>query len=423
MGQKLYLSIQAKGYSIGEGENKIDITTDSKTSIVQTFVMMPPLPTLEVPEKMEIQQEANSSKVTLSIKNINEIFSKSPYNLYSGLRELSQGHLLEDKLYDMFKNGTAKIKVIDYFLNNENDAYFQWHSNEHEMDINWGTGEAALTIDYSQPGEKYENKFWHAYLVQICISDQQNSMSLNPDNYSDKTVKYRYLSSDTEEKRFLLSTTANLTPPKGLEKTYTGTTAEPGYSLTWQNPNESKENVKGYKVVITNPVTGASIEKELLKTEALRYDLTSEDIKKLMGDDYPNPETLNHTLTWSVTALSGSNTGDKVFYKDSEPAADTITLPLMEEQVNAITGEVPSEVYYPYMVDFIWKDPTYSANTKYEFKLTVTSEGKDVTKDASFHYSSGTTCQVDLPKALDADYNIELVVKKLEISVRLWIPQ
>lgn len=413
MGQKLYLSIQAKGYSIGEGENKIDITTDSKTSIVQTFVMMPPLPTLEVPEKMEIQQEANSSKVTLSIKNINEIFSKSPYNLYSGLRELSQGHLLEDKLYDMFKNGTAKIKVIDYFLNNENDAYFQWHSNEHEMDINWGTGEAALTIDYSQPGEKYENKFWHAYLVQICISDQQNSMSLNPDNYSDKTVKYRYLSSDTEEKRFLLSTTANLTPPKGLEKTYTGTTAEPGYSLTWQNPNESKENVKGYKVVITNPVTGASIEKELLKTEALRYDLTSEDIKKLMGDDYPNPETLNHTLTWSVTALSGSNTGDKVFYKDSEPAADTITLPLMEEQVNAITGEVPSEVYYPYMVDFIWKDPTYSANTKYEFKLTVTSEGKDVTKDASFHYSSGTTCQVDLPKALDADYNIELVVKKV----------
>lgn len=413
MGQKLYLSIQAKGYSIGEGENKIDITTDSKTSIVQTFVMMPPLPTLEVPEKMEIQQEANSSKVTLSIKNINEIFTKSPYNLYSGLRELSQGHLLEDKLYDMFKNGTAKIKVIDYFLNNENDAYFQWHSNEHEMDINWGTGEAALTIDYSQPGEKYENKFWHAYLVQICISDQQNSMSLNPDNYSDKTVKYRYLSSDTEEKRFLLSTTANLTPPKGLEKTYTGTTAEPGYSLTWQNPNESKENVRGYKVVITNPVTGASIEKELLKTEALRYDLTSEDIKKLMGDDYPNPETLNHTLTWSVTALSGSNTGDKVFYKDSEPAADTITLPLMEEQVNAITGEVPSEVYYPYMVDFIWKDPTYSANTKYEFKLTVTSEGKDVTKDASFHYSSGTTCQVDLPKALDADYNIELVVKKV----------
>lgn len=413
MGQKLYLSIQAKGYSIGEGENKIDITTDSKTSIVQTFVMMPPLPTLEVPEKMEIQQEANSSKVTLSIKNINEIFTKSPYNLYSGLRELSQGHLLEDKLYDMFKNGTAKIKVIDYFLNNENDAYFQWHSNEHDMDINWGTGEAALTIDYSQPGEKYENKFWHAYLVQICISDQQNSMSLNPDNYSDKTVKYRYLSSDTEEKRFLLSTTANLTPPKGLEKTYTGTTAEPGYSLTWQNPNESKENVRGYKVVITNPVTGASIEKELLKTEALRYDLTSEDIKKLMGDDYPNPETLNHTLTWSVTALSGSNTGDKVFYKDSEPAADTITLPLMEEQVNAITGEVPSEVYYPYMVDFIWKDPTYSANTKYEFKLTVTSEGKDVTKDASFHYSSGTTCQVDLPKALDADYNIELVVKKV----------
>lgn len=413
MGQKLYLSIQAKGYSIGEGENKIDITTDSKTSIVQTFVMMPPLPTLEVPEKMEIQQEANSSKVTLSIKNINEIFTKSPYNLYSGLRELSQGHLLEDKLYDMFKNGTAKIKVIDYFLNNENDAYFQWHSNEHEMDINWGTGEAALTIDYSQPGEKYENKFWHAYLVQICISDQQNSMSLNPDNYSDKTVKYRYLSSDTEEKRFLLSTTANLTPPKGLEKTYTGTTAEPGYSLTWQNPNESKENVRGYKVVITNPVTGASIEKELLKTEALRYDLTSEDIKKLMGDDYPNPETLNHTLTWSVTALSGSNTGDKVFYKDSEPAADTITLPLMEEQVNAITGEVPSEVYYPYMVDFIWKDQTYSANTKYEFKLTVTSEGKDVTKDASFHYSSGTTCQVDLPKALDADYNIELVVKKV----------
>lgn len=413
MGQKLYLSIQAKGYSIGEGENKIDITTDSKTSIVQTFVMMPPLPTLEVPEKMEIQQEANSSKVTLSIKNINEIFTKSPYNLYSGLRELSQGHLLEDKLYDMFKNGTAKIKVIDYFLNNENDAYFQWHSNEHEMDINWGTGEAALTIDYSQPGEKYENKFWHAYLVQICISDQQNSMSLNPDNYSDKTVKYRYLSSDTEEKRFLLSTTANLTPPKGLEKTYTGTTAEPGYSLTWQNPNESKENVRGYKVVITNPVTGASIEKELLKTEALRYDLTSEDIKKLMGDDYPNPETLNHTLTWSVTALSGSNTGDKVFYKDSEPAADTITLPLMEEQVNAITGEVPSEVYYPYMVDFIWKDETYSANTKYEFKLTVTSEGKDVTKDASFHYSSGTTCQVDLPKALDADYNIELVVKKV----------
>lgn len=413
MGQKLYLSIQAKGYSIGEGENKIDITTDSKTSIVQTFVMMPPLPTLEVPEKMEIQQESNSSKVTLSIKNINEYYTKSPYSVYPGLQELSQGHLLEANLYDMFKNGTAKIKVIDYFLNNENESYFQWHSNEHEMNINWDTGEATLTIDYSQPGEKYENKFWHAYLVQICISDQQNSMSLNPESYPDNTVKYRYLSSDTEEKRFLLSTTTNLTSPKGLEKTYTGTTTEPAYSLTWQNPNESKENVRGYKVVITNPVTGDSIAKELLKTEALRYDLTSEDIKKLMGDDYPNPETINHTLNWSVTALSGSSAEDKVFYKDSEPAADTITLPLMEDPVNSVAGSVPSEVYYPYMVDFSWKDSTYSANTKYEFKLTVTSEGKDVTKEASLNYSSGTTCQVDLPKALDADYNIELTVKKV----------
>lgn len=413
MGQKLYLSIQAKGYSIGEGENKIDITTDSKTSIVQTFVMMPPLPTLEVPEKMEIQQESNSSKVTLSIKNINEYYTKSPYSIYPGLQELSQGKLLEANLYDMFKNGTAKIKVIDYFLNNENESYFQWHSNEHEMNINWDTGEATLTIDYSQPGEKYENKFWHAYLVQICISDQQNSMSLNPESYPDDTVKYRYLSSDTEEKRFLLSTTTNLTSPKGLEKTYTGTTTEPAYSLTWQNPNESKENVRGYKVVITNPVTGASIEKELLKPEALRYDLTSEDIKKLMGDDYPNPETINHTLNWSVTALSGSSAEDKVFYKDSDPAADTITLPLMEDPVNSIAGSVPSEVYYPYMVDFNWKDSSYSANTKYEFKLTVTSEGKDVTKEASLNYSSGTTCQVDLPKALDADYNIELTVKKV----------
>ncbi|WP_394920431.1 prepilin-type N-terminal cleavage/methylation domain-containing protein [uncultured Robinsoniella sp.] len=413
MGQKLYLSIQAKGYSIGEGENKIDITTDSKTSIVQTFVMMPPLPTLEVPEKMEIQQESNSSKVTLSIKNINEYYTKSPYSVYPGLQELSQGKLLEANLYDMFKNGTAKIKVIDYFLNNENESYFQWHSNEHEMNINWDTGEATLTIDYSQPGEKYENKFWHAYLVQICISDQQNSMSLNPESYPDNTVKYRYLSSDTEEKRFLLSTTTNLTSPKGLEKTYTGTTTEPAYSLTWQNPNESKENVRGYKVVITNPVTGASIEKELLKTEALRYDLTSEDIKKLMGDDYPNPETINHTLNWSVTALSGSSAEDKVFYKDSDPAADTITLPLMEDPVNSVAGSIPSEVYYPYMVDFNWKDSTYSANTKYEFKLTVTSEGKDVTKEASLNYSSGTTCQVDLPKALDADYNIELTVKKV----------
>lgn len=413
MGQKLYLSIQAKGYSIGEGENKIDITTDSKTSIVQTFVMMPPLPTLEVPEKMEIHQESNSSKVTLSIKNINEYYTKSPYSVYPGLQELSQGKLLEANLYDMFKNGTAKIKVIDYFLNNENESYFQWHSNEHEMNINWDTGEATLTIDYSQPGEKYENKFWHAYLVQICISDQQNSMSLNPESYPDDTVKYRYLSSDTEEKRFLLSTTTNLTSPKGLEKTYTGTTTEPAYSLTWQNPNESKENVRGYKVVITNPVTGSSIEKELLKTEALRYDLTSEDIKKLMGDDYPNPETINHTLNWSVTALSGSSAEDKVFYKDSEPAADTITLPLMEDPVNSIAGSVPSEVYYPYMLDFNWKDSTYSANTKYEFKLTVTSEGKDVTKEASLNYSSGTTCQVDLPKALDADYNIELTVKKV----------
>ena len=415
MGQKLYLSIQAKGYSVGEGENKIDITTDSKTSIVQSFVMMPPLPTVEVPDQLDIQQESKSSKVTLSIKNLNDYYKDSPYNDYNGLRELSQGHLLENNLYEMYKNGTAKIKVIDYFLNSENDAYFQWHSNEHEMNINWETGEATLTIDYSQPGEKYENKFWHAYLVQICISDQQNSTSLNPDTYSDNMVKYRYLSSDTEEKRFLLSTTTSLTPPKGLEKTYTGTTAEAAYSLTWQNPNESKENVKGYKVVITNPATGKSIEKELLKTEALRYDLTSENIKELMGDDYPKPETINNTLNWSVTALSGSNVEDKVFYKDSEPATDSITLVLMENQVNSITGEVPSAIYYPYIVDFKWEDPSYSANTKYEFMFTVTSEGKDVTKEAALNYSTGTTCQVDLPKALDADYNIELTVKKVGI--------
>lgn len=413
MGQKLYLSIQAKGYSIGDGENKIDITTDSKTSIVQTFVMMPPLPTVDVKNTMDIQQEAKGSKVTLSIKNLNDNYIKSPYSDYKGLQALSQGNLLEANLYEMYKNGTAKIKVIDYFLNNENDAYFQWHANEHEMDINWETGEAALTIDYSLPGEKYENKFWHAYLVQICISDQQNAASLNPDVYPSNTVSYRYLSSNTEEKRFLLSTITTLTAPQGLEKTYTGTTTEPSFTLTWQNPNESKENVKGYKVVITNPVTGKSIEKEVLKTEALRYELTAADITNLMGDDYPKPETINHTLNWSVTALSASVAEDKVFYKDSVPATDTITLPLMEKQVNAITGEVPSSIYYPYIVDFKWEDESYSANTQYEFKLTVTSGGKDVSKDATLNYSTGTTCQVDLPKALDADYNIELTVKKL----------
>lgn len=413
MGEKLYLSIQAKGYSIGEGDSKIDITTDSKTSIVQSFVMMPPLPVVDVPNKMDIQQESNGSKVTLSIKNLKDFYKDSPYKDYAGLQALSQGNLLEENLYDMYQNGTATIKVIDYFLNNENDVYFQWHSNEHVMDINWATGEATLTIDYSLPGEKYENKFWHAYLVQICISDKQNSSSLNPDAYPNNTVKYRYLSSNTEEKRFLLSTVTTLTAPKGLEKTYTGTTTEPSYTLTWQNPNENKENVKGYKVVVTNPVTGKSIEKELLKSEALRYDLTSEDIKNLMGDDYPKPDAVNNTLNWSVTALSGSVIEDKVFYNDSEPATDTITLPLMEKPVNTITGTVPSAIYYPYIVDFNWNDELYSASTQYEFKLTVTSEGKDVTKEATLNYSTGTTCQVDLPKALEADYNIELTVKRV----------
>lgn len=419
MGKTIYLSVKALGYGVGTGSDKLMITTDSDDVVIQSFVMMPPLPTVplvkdpakNINTELEISQVNDEKKVTLTLNGIIEYFSGNPLDDYHSLVGVAEP-LLITGLYDAYKNGIAKITVIDYKMNTENGTLEEWHKKKEEMQIDWEKNEATLVFDYSNDKDTLDGRYWHAYVCQVEISDTQKEASLQPPN-----VKYRYLSSDTVEKRYLLKTTQSLTKPNELASTFIGTTTAASYELIWKHPIKKEEVVTGYRVTVKNPDTNKEIASDILEKNVYSYSLTEAQIKSLMeGTNYPAYNETNPVLEWTVTAIGGQSSDNKTTYTDSISEKAQITLPLNQKAVESVTGEILDFYFESNIVEFSWADVAYiPQSTSYKLSAVVEADGAIVppAQDVgTITNISGNSCRVNLPVALDKDYKVTLNIVK-----------
>lgn len=418
MGKTIHLSIKAKGYKVGAEPNQVVITEDSDEAIVQSFVMMPPLePLNEKFPDLEAVQSSSNSQVTLTINGLEKYQNNNPKNDYktTDLAKLSKGKLDPKELYDSYSNGIGQIKVTDYYTDSKTSGKFEWLKKEWVMKINPDGKSASLTIDYDDPANNLGNRNWHIYVYQICITDEQAMKSLSPDESG--KVQYRYLSSNPSEVRFLVSSVRTLTSPINLNSKYNGieTTSvnNPSYTLTWENPQESKEKVGGYRIDLAGTEGGEKVSIEV-SSGTKSYVLTADIIKKVMGTSYP--EHGDYKLNWSVTALGAVDEDNKITYKDSVPATSDINIPSKKEKVTNINGSITDNRIKCNEVDFTWEDSGFIEGVStYKVEFSVLGNEIPVTSGISplSTIVSEKSCKLTLPDELSQKYEITINITSL----------
>lgn len=394
MGKTFYIATQAFGYSV---EN-INVTLTSEKEIVQSFVLMPPLPA----PTCEIEQTLGSLEVTLTINNISTYLRK-PNEDYPVL-----GELKVNDIYSAYKNGAYRIVIYDYFRNSETDIEVTHKMKEYEIkaeNIDWETDTAVISIDYSKPENQIENRLYHTYRIQMAISEEDSKKSLEPG----ENLEYRYLSSVKAEYRFQIKTTSLLQTPEEFTYIYTGDLLDPSFKISWKNPKANEKKTKGYEIVVTNPVNKKE-KKIIVEGESnTSCELTKDDVKNLVsGFEYDGVEK---TLTYTVKALSSHDD-----IKDSLRSAPAeIKVPQKQKSVEDFSIIINEPDFYPERIIIEWKDKAPEVlDTHYRVSLKIDNRDAAEYGVAYEQETKNTVCGFTLPRNLmiDKDTVVEITVTK-----------